>query len=87
MKFEDIDFYSISQDKARELGPFGAKDKPCTVECYGEKRGWKSSKCAAAFYRAGANSCMGSEQERYSRIAAKLEAGKRTADDSCWGWY
>jgi len=86
-KLTDYDFYEIPAIEARKLGPFGADDYPVAVTCYRQKETWKSVKAAKAFYQAGANCCMGSEQERYSTIVSKLTAGNRDVDDSAFGWY
>ena len=45
----------------------------------------EEQKAAIAFYQDGANSCMGSEQERYSTIVSKLITGNRDVDDSVFG--
>jgi len=85
-KLEDYDFFAITADEARTLGPFGKNDYPATVTCRGRKETWRSAKAATAFYEAGAAACDGSEHDRYAALAAKLKAGNRNADDSVWGW-
>lgn len=82
-KLEDIDFYSISEDDARALGPFGSGDGPATVTCYGDTLEWRSRKAALAFYKAGAMSCDGSEADRYWHVARSLAEGGTVVDDAC----
>ncbi len=82
-KFEEIDFYSVSQDEARSLGPFGKGDGPVSVTCYNETLPWRSRMAAFAFYKAGAASCCGSEADRYWSVVAGLAEGRAEVDDAC----
>ena len=67
--------------EAAKYGPYGKYDKPCTVDCYGERREWKSRRAAKFFYTVAAKMCEGAERERYLRIVWELESGRDGASD------
>ncbi len=67
--------------EAAKYGPYGKNDKPCKVDCYGERLEWKSRRAAKFFYTVGARMCEGAESARYRRIVDELENGKEIASD------
>jgi hypothetical protein len=52
-----------------------------TTICYGQKKEWENHWDAVDFFKEGALSCEGSEQERYTAILLKLLAGETECSD------
>lgn len=51
-----------------------------TVTCYGKTKSWWRPD-ALAFFRAGVESCEGSERDRYLTIVMQLESGATVCSD------
>ena len=67
--------------QAMQFGPFGRKDGPVTVICYGEREEWKSRWAARQFFQLGTLMCDGSERNRYMNIFLDLTVGKKICSD------